>query len=112
MGICKKWSALGHEMKVNENDNNNNNNNNVSTNCNFKSCDCIFINRLIFILQTYHKWCANIEIEGTDNNNISIVEIIDNLPYYSQIHLYNDYCHMLDFHSNFEEFWIHISQSF
>ena len=105
-----------------------NNNNNVSKNCKSDSSNCICIKRLVFILTTYHNWCDmqinnhmntnnTYHINNNNNNNngsysISIVDIINNLPNYSQIHLYNDYCHMLDFHATNEEFWQFIHKTF
>eukprot|EP01084_Bolivina_argentea_P012499 23403_1 len=91
------------------------NNHNHTQNCELKASSCLFVKRLILILKTYHSWCDNIE-NADDINNISILDIVNYL--YSKISvtdgkicLFNDYCHMFEFHVNTEEFWFFIKNN-
>ena len=110
--LCDEWRSLHNNLP---NDNNTDDDDiSVHEDCLLEPSQCPCIKRIVFVLNVYHKWC---EKNGSDDNNddddqLSMVDIIENLPFYSQIDLYNDYCHMLDFHSSKENFWKFIRETF
>eukprot|EP01083_Nonionella_stella_P296869 1008381_1 len=100
--LLRDWQKLNIER--NPNQLNENVDKNADINCDSESCGCLSLNRLIFVLNTYHDWCGMTPPRNGHTNSslsdLSMVDIIDNLSDYSQTDLYNDYCHMLDYHSS------------
>eukprot|EP01084_Bolivina_argentea_P224086 379006_1 len=93
--LLRDWQNLNIER--NPNQLNQNVDKNADINCDSEPCGCLSLNRLIFVLNTYHDWCGM--ATNSSLSDLSMVDIIDNLSDYSQTDLYNDYCHMLDYHS-------------
>ena len=88
----------------------------VDQDCNLDPEHCPSVQRLVFILSVYHQWCewkqSDVDNLQRELSHFSMIQILEELPSYSPVHLYNDYCHLLDFHASQQVFWDFVHRQF